>query len=204
MASQRRSENFGNGGDSKERVDSRAPIGGRMKLREYFDNGLTVDAYTLLLDDDQTDLHELYERRAEIDPMAVDAIRASNASRILVITEPWCGDSLAIFPVVARLFCEAGCSIRVVRRDEYTELIDQYLTNGGRSIPVVIVLDEAFKECFHWGPRPKPAQAIVMESKAAIATGEMDKAEVHKKIRGFYARDLGKSIVAELTELATT
>ena len=168
-----------------------------MTLREYFDIGLTVDAYTKLLNDDQTDLHKLYERRAGIDSTHVEAIKAAGPHNILVITEPWCGDSLAIFPVIAKLFTEAGCEIRVIQRDEYTDLIDQFLTNGGRAIPIVVVLDEAFNKCFHWGPRPAPAQAIVTDHKAAIAAGKIDKAEVNKKVRGFYARDHGKAIVAE-------
>jgi hypothetical protein len=170
-----------------------------MELRDYFEIGLTVDAYTQLLDGDQTDLHKLSERRAEIDESSVDAIRSSGTHNILVVTEPWCGDSLAIFPIVAKLFSAAGCEIRVIRRDEHTELIDQFLTNGGRAIPIVIVLDEAFNERFRWGPRPAPAQAIVTESKAAIAAGEIDKVEVHKQIRGFYARDRGKEIVTEIS-----
>jgi len=168
-----------------------------MELREYFDIGLTVDDYTKLLDSDQTDLHKLYERRAEIDGATVDAIRVSGPHNILVVTEPWCGDSLAIFPVIAKLFTEAGCEIRVIQRDEQLDLIDQFLTNGGRAIPIVIVMDEEFNERFHWGPRPAPAQAIVTEHKAAIAAGETDKAEVHKMIRGFYARDHGEAVVSE-------
>ena len=146
-----------------------------MELREYFSIGLTVDAYTQLLDADQTDLHKLSERRAKIDETVVETIRAAGTHHILVITEPWCGDSLAIFPTVAKLFMAAGCEIRVIRRDEQPELIDDFLTNGGRSIPIVIVLDEAFNERFHWGPRPAPAQQIVMESKAAIAKAAINK-----------------------------
>ncbi|MFC2078772.1 thioredoxin family protein [Candidatus Bipolaricaulota bacterium] len=168
-----------------------------MELREYFNIGLTVDAYTQLLSDDQTDLHELYERRAKIDKAAVESIRAAGAHNILVVTEPWCGDSLAIFPVVSKLFTKAGCEIRVIRRDEHTDLIDQFLTNGGRAIPLVIVLDDGFNERFHWGPRPAQAQSIVTEHKAAIAAGEIDKADLHKMVRAFYARDHGKAVVAE-------
>ncbi|MCK5247690.1 thioredoxin family protein, partial [Candidatus Bipolaricaulota bacterium] len=100
-------------------------------------------------------------------------------------------------------FTQAGCEIRIIQRDEHTELIDQYLTNGGRAIPIVIVLDEAFNELFHWGPRPAQAQAIVTEHKAAIAAGETDKAEVHKMIRGFYARDHGEAVVSELAAKVT-
>jgi len=168
-----------------------------MDLRGYFENGLTVETYTHLLNDDQTALHTLYDRRAAIDQADVETIQTASIHHVLVVTEPWCGDSLAIFPVVAKLFSAAGCEIRVIQRDEHTELIDQYLTNGGRAIPIVIVLDETLNECFHWGPRPAQAQAIVTESKAAIEAGETNKAGVHKKIRGFYARDHGKAIVSE-------
>lgn len=171
-----------------------------MDLREYFDIGLTVDAYTQLLNEDQMDLHKLYERRAVIGEAAVDAVRAAGPHNILVVTEPWCGDSLAIFPVVAKLFTEAGCEIRVIRRDEHTDLIDQFLTDGGRAIPIVTVLDKEFNERFHWGPRPEQAQSIVTEQKAAIAAGEIDKADVHKKVRTFYARDHGKATVSELVK----
>jgi len=169
-----------------------------MELREYFDIGLTIDAYTQLLDEDQTDLHKLYERRAVIGEEALETFRAAGPHKILVITEPWCGDSLAIFPVVVKLFTEAGCDVRIIRRDEHTDLIDQFLTNGGRAIPIVIVLDEEFNERFHWGPRPAPAQAIVTESKAAVTAGEIDKAVIHKKVRAFYARDHGNAVVSEL------
>jgi len=169
-----------------------------MELREYFDIGLTVDAYTQLLDEDQTDLHKLYERRAEISEAAVEAIRASEPHSVLVVTEPWCGDSLAIFPVVAKLFAEAGCEVRVIRRDEHADLIDRYLTNGARAIPIVIVLDKEFTERFRWGPRPAPAQAIVIEHKEALAAGEIEKAEVHKMVRAFYARDKGQAVISEL------
>ena len=171
-----------------------------MDLREYFNIGLTVDAYTQLLNEDQMDLHKLCECRAEMDKTAVEAVRAAGSHNILVITEPWCGDSLAIFPVVAKLFTEAGCEIRVIRRDEHTDLIDQYLTDGGRAIPIVIVLDEGFNERFHWGPRPEQAQSIVTEHKAAIAAGEIDKADIHKKVRELYARDHGKAVVSELVK----
>lgn len=174
-----------------------------MNLRDYFDIGMTVDAYTQILNEDQTDLHELYERRAKIDSTHVEAIKSVGPHNILVITEPWCGDSLAIFPVVAKLFAEAGCEIRVIQRDEHTDLIDQFLTNGGRAIPIVVVLDEAFNERFHWGPRPAPAQAILTDHKAAIAAGEIDKGDVNKQIRGFYARDHGRAIVAEFAARIT-
>ncbi|MFC2077722.1 thioredoxin family protein [Candidatus Bipolaricaulota bacterium] len=168
-----------------------------MDLRTYHEAALTPEAFEALLTDEQKKLHSLHERRAEIDPEAVEALRAEGPSRVLVITEPWCGDSLAIFPIVLTLFRDAGCEVRIVRRDEHTELIDQYLTNGGRAIPIVLVLDEACAVKFRWGPRPGSAQQIVDAHREDVKAGRIDKAEVHKKIRAFYSGDKGKTIVAE-------
>jgi len=171
-----------------------------MDLREYFQIGLSVDAYEGLLEDDQRSLHRLYARRAQVDADAVAALRSSPIQRALVITEPWCGDSLAIFPVVARLFVEAGCDLRIVRRDEHPDLIDRYLTNRGRAIPILIAMDASFREEFHWGPRPRPAQDLVLKHKEDVAAGRVEKADVHKRVRAFYARDCGRTIVSELLE----
>lgn len=169
-----------------------------MKLREYFETALTVDAFEDLLTEEQKKLHLHHLRRAEIDEEAVEAVRSAGVHNVLVITEPWCGDSLAIFPVVSTLFGRAGSEIRVVRRDEHTDLIDQYLTRGGRAIPIVLVLDETYAERFRWGPRPAPAQQIVDDHREDVKAERIEKMEVHKKIRSFYGSDKGRTIVAEI------
>ena len=38
--------------------------------------------------------------------------------------------------------------------------MDQYLTNGGRSVPKVIATDQAGNHLGDWGPRPLEAQRI--------------------------------------------
>ena len=169
-----------------------------MQLRDDFESGLTPEQYTELLDDKQRDLHALYERRVEIDTGAVERLRSAGPFNVLVITEPWCGDSLASFPVISELCRRAGIEVRVVRRDERLDLIDRYLTNGGRAIPIAVVLNEHFEEVFHWGPRPGPAQAIFDGHREAIAAGRIDKSKVHKRIRAFYAGDKGQAVVEEL------
>lgn len=169
-----------------------------MKLREYFENGMAVEAYEGLLSEDQEKLHALHQRQATITPEDIEIVHASRAHRVLVITEPWCGDSLAIFPVVSSLFKQANCEIRVAQRDLHPELIDQFLTNGGRAIPIVVVLDEADEQILRWGPRPAPAQQTVVNHLEDVKAGRMEKADVHKKIRAFYSSDRGSTIVAEI------
>ena len=121
---------------------------------------------------------------------------------ILCLTEVWCGDSLAILPVICRLVEKSGdTEIRVLRRDEHPDLMDQHLTRGGRAIPIFIFLDENFKPLGRFGPRPSEAQAIFESHRAKIQSGDIEKAAVHKMIRKFYARDRGRSIVAEVRKI---
>jgi len=172
-------------------------------LKEYFQKGLTLEEYTQFLGE-QKDLHELHYRRAEISDEAVAALRGLKPRRVLVITEPWCGDSLAILPVVLKFFDRADSSeIRIVLRDQNLELMDRYLTRGGRAIPMVILLDDSYEELFHWGPRPAPAQAIFEEHREDIKADRIDKTEVFKRIRAFYGQDRGRSIVQELLQRLT-
>ena len=74
--------------------------------------------------------------------------RYAGTRKVLVITEDWCGTSLAVLPVVFKL-AEANpqLELRVLLRDENPEVMDDYLKDGRhRSIPVVVFFGEAFNE----------------------------------------------------------
>jgi len=117
--------------------------------------------------------------------------------RLLVIAEDWCGDASSTVPILARFAdCVPGMELRVLRRDEHIELMDHYLTNGSRSIPIVIVLDEAFRELGHWGPRPGELQAWVLQNRPVVP-----KAELYPQIRRWYARDRGETTLREVAEI---
>jgi hypothetical protein len=68
--------------------------------------------------------------------------------KILVITEDWCGTSIAVLPYVFKLAeADPRVELRVFLRDENPDLMDQYLKEGRyRSIPVVVFFDESFTE----------------------------------------------------------
>jgi len=118
--------------------------------------------------------------------------------RLLILAEDWCGDASSTIPLVAKLVDHLpGFEMRVLRRDENSAVMDQYLTNGSRSIPIVIALDEEYRELGHWGPRPRELQAWVMANR-----GTVPKAELYPMVRQWYARDHGESTLREVLEAA--
>ena len=118
--------------------------------------------------------------------------------RLLVLAEDWCGDASNTVPILAKVAEQVpGLELRVLRRDEHPEVMDRYLTNGTRSIPVVIALDADFAELGHWGPRPAELQAWVMANKGSVPKGEL-----YPQVRKWYARDRGESTLREVLAVA--
>ena len=116
-----------------------------------------------------------------------------------VITEAWCGDSAQTLPVIAKMAeaSEGKVDLRIVLRDENPEVIDSYLTNGGRSIPRLIVRDNN-KDVFTWGPRPQLAQDLLLAWKANPNGRTHD--EFEQELHTWYAKNRGVATVAEFSE----
>jgi hypothetical protein len=133
-------------------------------------------------------------RNVRLPDGAADALRDQPVRRFLVLAEDWCGDAANTVPVVAALAAAVpGAELRVLPRDEYLEVMDRYLTNGGRSIPVVIALGPDFEELGHWGPRPSELQAWFLANRDTIP-----KDVRYAEMRRWYARDRGASTVREV------
>ena len=61
----------------------------------------------------------------------------------LVLTEGWCGDAAQNLPILNKIASDtANIDLKIVLRDENLDLMDLFLTNGGRSIPKLIALDK--------------------------------------------------------------
>ena len=118
---------------------------------------------------------------------------------LLAITEDWCLDTSNTLPFIARVVeAVPGLDLRLILRDSNAPIMDHFLTDGSRSIPVVIVLDEEFRLVGHWGPRPSELQAWVMANRPVLP-----RPEVVKEERRWYARDRGETTVREVLEVAT-
>lgn len=117
----------------------------------------------------------------------------------LVLTEGWCGDAAQNLPVINKIAEEnEHINLKLVLRDENPELMDQFLTNGGRSIPKLIALDKAHNVIGSWGPRPSVATAMVANYKKEH--GNLD-AEFKKDLQVWYNKDKGKNTQEDIVSL---
>ena len=78
----------------------------------------------------------------------------------VILAEAWCGDVAQNLPVIAKIAdLSQNIDLKLILRDENLEVMDEYLTNGGRSIPKLIYLDSGtLEELGTWGPRPEEVQ----------------------------------------------
>jgi hypothetical protein len=115
-----------------------------------------------------------------------------------LISEPWCGDAAHSTPFIARFAAlNENITLKIVLRDENHDFIDQYLTNGGRSIPKLIVRDENENDLFVWGPRPADLGVIHAQLKAENQTFDV----INKTLQNWYNQNKGVDIQNELLSL---
>jgi hypothetical protein len=165
--------------------------------RERFEAAATFPEYLDLVEKNRELWHAVDDRVRIPDEVLDEARRMPGGWHLLALSEDWCGDAVNTLPVIARLAEEAGWDMRVMGRDENPDLMDAHLTNGrSRSIPVVIVYDEAFNEIGWWGPRPGEIQSWVMSEGLSMPSPER-----YKVVRRWYARDRGRSTLSELLDI---
>jgi len=120
--------------------------------------------------------------------------------KFLVITEGWCGDAAQIIPVFNKIATASlgKIDLKFVLRDKNLPLIDTHLTNGGRAIPVLLVLNETGdKVLASWGPRPQVLQELLKEWRKETAEMPI----LAEKLHGWYAKDKTQTTQAALTVL---
>lgn len=117
----------------------------------------------------------------------------------LVLTESWCGDAAQTLPIINKIAeLNPNIDLKIVLRDENEELMDQFLTNGGRSIPKLIALDSNKDVVNSWGPRPSIATKMVNDYK--LEHGQLD-AEFKKDLQVWYNKDKGMNTQKDILSL---
>jgi hypothetical protein len=165
--------------------------------KQRFEQAATFEEYLETVKKNRELWHGVHER-VRLDGEVVEEARAVPGEwHLVALSEDWCGDAVNTLPFIAKLASLAGWDFRVVGRDDNLDLMDGHLTNGrSRSIPVVIAYDEEFNEVGWWGPRPGDIQSWVMGEGLSMSSPER-----YKVIRRWYAKDRGKTTLAELIQI---
>jgi hypothetical protein len=119
---------------------------------------------------------------------------------LVVLSEGWCGDAAQILPVINKMTEAApNLDLQIVLRDENEQLMNEFLTNGSKSIPKLILVDaETMVVRGSWGPRPHGAAQLIKEFKDKFGViNEEAKTELQK----WYLHDKGLSTMEEIVLL---
>ena len=118
----------------------------------------------------------------------------------LVISEGWCGDAAHALPVLNKLaVLNENIDLKIVLRDAHDELMNQFLTNGGKSIPKLIIYKPETKSIVAtWGPRPSTATEMVEVYKKEHDTITP---EFKEDLQRWYNKDKGQTTVEDIIAL---
>ncbi len=154
---------------------------------------------------DYTVLNDRRMRRWDKTVKVSDEVKAKLAFHkrdmtFLVLTESWCGDAAHVIPVINKIAeLSDHIDLKLVYRDENEALMDEFLTNGSRSIPKLIVLDNHTGEVIDiYGPRPSGATQLVIAYKAkhgALTPG------FKEELQHWYNTDKGQTAIKDLLTL---
>ncbi len=118
----------------------------------------------------------------------------------LILTESWCGDAAHIMPVINKIAeLNANISYSVVLRDDNDALMNQFLTNGGKAIPKLLMIDDASNNVLNtFGPRPSEATKMVNDYKQTH--GKLTP-EFKEDLQVWYNKNKGQDIINDLVNM---
>jgi hypothetical protein len=117
----------------------------------------------------------------------------------MLLTEDWCGDSAQNIPYIVKMAeCNSMINLRILLRDQNTDIIDLYLSDSNsRSIPKLVAFNENGDELFQWGPRPKEAQELVRKLKSE----GLSKEEYILQLHLWYGKNRRKNLELEFIQI---
>ena len=112
------------------------------------------------------DKFELYYKESPLSAEDIAFFKRAAAlpngpAKILALAEAWCGDVYRELPTVARIAEATGMILRVFLRDENPDIMDEFLSNEGKSraIPVFVFYTKETRYITHFTERSAGAHA---------------------------------------------
>ncbi|WP_334076054.1 MULTISPECIES: thioredoxin family protein [Paenibacillus] len=182
-----------------------------VNVANKFGKGITPLQFMEGMERNKGDFAAGYENFAwvrEEDREFFESLNYRDDVRVLILAADWCGDVVRNVPVVFRALETAGWKTEVFILEEHQDLMDHFLTMGGRSVPIVIFADTGGYVLGHWGPRPAHVQELMVEFKRENPDREAPDYEekigvVRRKMAEKYEEGTGvnASVVSELRGL---
>jgi hypothetical protein len=93
------------------------------------------------------------------------AAQPGGPAKILAIAEAWCGDVYRELPTIAKIAEATGLELRVFLRDENPDIMDEFLSNDGKSraIPVFVFYTADVQYITHFTERSAMAHRELAE-----------------------------------------
>jgi hypothetical protein len=130
--------------------------------------------------------------------------RAATPLNIVAIGEDWCPDVFQTLGFIAKLAdAVPGLILRIFERDTHPELMDRYLSEGRKRIPVYAFFDHNFEEVFWWSGRNKAADEWVSSVRKGRAYEEIPADEMEEFRKEFdrrYEESYARENLREITE----
>jgi len=157
-------------------------------LKSRFGTGLSPQAFIDSMQKNKETFETGYRDfswKNEEDRLFFEGLRSRSDLRVVLLAADWCGDVARNVPVVFRVLETAEIPVDVMILEENFDLMDEYLTMGGRSVPIVLFADAKEGEVLaQWGPRPEKVQELMRKFKAENPDREAaDYAENMKVVR---------------------
>lgn len=137
-------------------------------VQEAFEQAITPQVFIERMTRNQDKFLDWGQRFAwsnEEDKRFFETFRNDVGIRCLIIAADWCGDVVRNVPVLLKLMEAAHVDTRMLIMEEHLDVMDRFLTLGGRSIPVVLLLNASGDVLAKWGPRPEYVQQPMLQFK---------------------------------------
>lgn len=161
--------------------------------QQYFEEAATIQQYMDNMSQLKEPSYMIYNSFDVPKDRFITQLKESGL-KILVITEDWCGDAMLNNPIIRKVTEAANIEMRATLRDADTDLIDRYLTNGGRAIPIYLLLNAEGEVVEKWGPRAPELQELVMNLRGQLPdkedpSFEQAQLEMYTNMRERYTKD---------------
>ncbi|GIQ71025.1 thioredoxin family protein [Xylanibacillus composti] len=137
-------------------------------LAHKLNKGISPQAFMEGMEKNKEAFQSWYDQFAwesEEDKEFFESLSFRDDLRCLILAADWCGDVVRNVPVVFRALEAAQMPVEVLIMEQHLETMDEFLTMGGRSIPIVLFADTGGVVLGQWGPRPKHVQEVMIAFK---------------------------------------